>query len=176
METENTYQLAEAFLKAEVRYHLWNSNKRTLVSRVLSALAKQNDNLKLSVEINTDSEKEFVRIFLFAAQAVNSKTDFRRGGSLTYFLKYNGMVLPVITYPFVDNQVYQLDPIVIGNQSVEPEALTKETIWHHFDVFIKTIYEWEVGVTQPIGFKIVGVNTMITDERNLPPKRPFEKV
>lgn len=167
------YQLMNAFRKAEYRNALWMSDKKNYALRVLHALAKESDDLELSVEKNSDDESEFVRIALPNAQAVNSKKDSRRGGSLIYFLKYNGMVLPVITYPSVDNQVYKLEPKVIANKSIEPEELTKGTIWKHFEEFLKAIYDWETGSSQPVGFKFTPETTSLSDEKIPPPKTPL---
>jgi hypothetical protein len=156
--------LQDHFNKSKERLELWKNSAQLTIARVLRASINEIQEFKCSVNISQDDGQEFVNVTLANQASVNNPAQFRKGGMLTYLLTHRGKVLPVIVYPFVEGQVEQGKPLVIGNESIEPSAITKELIWQHFETFLDEMLKWETNASNPIGFKIESGNLLLTDE------------
>src|SRR5688572_33469727 len=157
--------LHENFDKSKERLELWNNSVKQNIARVLNATIKEIHGLKCGLIVSEASDEgEFVTITLLDQASVNNPKQFRKGGTLNYLLTHRGKVLSVITYPFVEGQVTQGVPFVIGNESIEPSAITKELLWQHFEFFLDAMLKWETNNSNPIGFKIENGTVLLSDE------------
>jgi hypothetical protein len=101
------------------------------------------------------------------------KTIVKTQGGLIYQQLFNGKVMVMIVYPYIDGYGEPRPPKNV--EILRPEELKQGFILRHFQEFIKEITEWEdydddrpnkpiLGYTQPIGFNTGSKEEIIVDE------------
>lgn len=158
--------LQKNFNESKERHSLWNEKVKDFIAIVLDMEVKGIPKFKCKINIS-DPGQEFVNIILEDQKAENNPNQFRKGGMLTYMLTHRAKVLPVIVYPFVEGQVSQVESVVIGNESIEPSAITENLIREHLEKFLDAMLKWETNNFAPIGFKLKDGDISFSDEKEI---------
>jgi hypothetical protein len=145
--------LQQEFRKVESRETLWNTTVMQLIKDQLEVFAKADHGLGCFVQASVIRGEAFVQLQLRNQATANNPDQHRRGGILSYNLKYNGKVLVIIAFPYIKGQVQQIPPITVGESSIEPEEINKELIWGHIDVFLEKMSHWQSGNLVSLGLK-----------------------
>ncbi|MBK8566421.1 MAG: hypothetical protein IPN76_24575 [Saprospiraceae bacterium] len=142
----------------------WKSDLKPMIVNLLQAMAKEVD-LKVKIEEKVQMENlEAVVMSLGTTKSgMFQKLEngiemplIRHGGSIIYQQLFNGKVIVMIQYPFIENYGQPRQPKTIA--IYRPEELKEPYFIRHFEEFVHEITAWEDfdddEPTKRIGFEM----------------------
>ena len=146
----------------------WKNNLKDFIVNQLRSIS-ESVGLKATVDIKTDLENLEAIVFSLGTvqsgmyQSVNDSIKrhmIKHNGSLIYQQLFNGKVVVIINYPFIENYGEPFPPKTIG--IYRPEELKEPFFVRHLEEFITEIYHWEdydderpgAEPNQKIGFRL----------------------
>lgn len=144
--------------------------KATLKDFIISHLEELSEEVKLDGKIEVKSQLENLDAVVFSLGDVQSgmyqevNSDIKRhlikhNGSLVYQQLFNGKVIVVINYPFIENYGQPHPPKTLA--IYRPEEIKEPFILRHMEEFVTEITAWEdydddkpSDKSQRIGFKL----------------------
>ena len=141
--------------------------KESLRDKIIEQLTKISQAIELEAEITTKSDFENLEAVVFSLGDVKSgmyqevSNDIKRhmikhNGSLVYQQLFNGKVMVVVNYPFIENYGKPHPPKTVA--IYRPDELKEPFFVRHLEVLITEITNWEDfdddEPNQRIGFKM----------------------
>lgn len=142
-------QYKEILTNTEKYRKTWKDELRDKIVHLLENVIKEAD-LNARVEVRTDLENlEAIVLSLGAAQSgmfrrVDNGVDIhliKHNGSLIYQQLFNGKIIVLIQYPFIENYGQPRQPKTIA--IYRPEELTEPFFIRHLEEFVHEITDWE---------------------------------
>ncbi len=153
----------------------WHDQLKNKISTTLEKMIKETD-LQAKVEVQDEIENlEVIMLSLGSddsgiAEKIpnsNSKRPFiKSNGSLIFQQLFNGKVMIMIAYPFIEGYGQPKPPRMV--EIVRPHELTEGYMIRYFSEFLQDVIEWEdydddvpekMGMSNPIGFKSQNIIT-----------------
>lgn len=146
--------------------------KEELKDKIVAQLKTISKEVALGAEIEVKSDLENLEAIVFSLGAVKSgmyqelndsikRHMIKHNGSLIYQQLFNGKIVVIINYPYIENYGQPTPPKTIG--IYRPEELKEPFFIRHLEEFITEIYHWEdydddevpgAERNQKIGFKL----------------------
>lgn len=152
----------------------WDEQLRKMIMDTLEYINKES-NLGASVELQDGIENLEVILFSLgqemsgiAEKLNNSNTTrpmIKHNGQLVYQQVFNGKIMVMIAYPFIEGYGQPKPPKMV--EILRPEEFKEPFILRHVEEFLKEVVEWEdydddiqdkMGIN-PIGFTTPGIIT-----------------
>lgn len=154
----------EVLTNTEAYRQKWHSELKPMIINLLQSMSKEVD-LKVKVEEKVQMENlEAVVMSIGATKSgMSQKLEngievplIRHGGSLIYQQLFNGKVIVLIQYPFIENYGQPRQPKTIA--IYRPEELKEPYFVRHFEEFVHELTAWEDydddEPTKKIGFEM----------------------
>jgi hypothetical protein len=151
--------------------------KESLHDKILEILKGMVDNCSLEATVETKSGMENLEAIVLSLgdvksgmwQEINSNIKrhlIKHNGSLIYQQLFNGKIIVLINYPFIENYGQPRPPKTIG--IYRPEELKEPFFVRHMEEFISDITNWEDydddEPSKRIGFDINFSNMNVAEE------------
>ncbi|MEM1124828.1 MAG: hypothetical protein AAGJ18_30600 [Bacteroidota bacterium] len=147
----------------------WKDELKEMIVNRLETISKE---VGLEAKIDTKSDLENLEAIVFSLGAVKSgmyqevndsikRHMIKQNGSLIYQQLFNGKIIVVINYPFIEGYGQPSPPKTIA--IYRPEELKEPFFIRHLEEFITEVYNWEdyddddkpsAERDQKIGFKL----------------------
>lgn len=146
----------------------WNETLKQMIVSTLENIIKET-NLKARLDVQDEIQNLEVLVFTLgqdvsgiAEKIPNSKANrpyIKNNGSLIYQQLFNGKIMIMIAYPFIEGYGQPKPPKML--EILRPEEFKEAYVIRHVEEFMKEIIDWEdydddiqekMGFT-PIGFK-----------------------
>ncbi len=142
----------------------WKSDLKPMIVNLLQAMAKEVDlKVKLEEKVQMENLEAVVMSLGTTKSGMFQKLEngiemplIRHGGSLIYQQLFNGKVIVMIQYPFIENYGQPRQPKTVA--IYRPEELKEPYFIRHFEEFVHEITSWEdfddEEPTKRIGFEM----------------------
>jgi len=128
---------------------VWDKSLKDFIIKQLETITKE---VELEVNIETKSELENLEAIVLSLGDVKSgmykkvndsikRHLIKHNGSLIYQQLFNGKVIVIINYPYIENYGQPHPPKTIA--IYRPEELKEPFFLRHLEEFLTAIYEWE---------------------------------
>jgi len=159
----------EVLANTRVYRQVW---KEELKDKIVEQLTTISKDVELDAKIEVKSDLENLEAIVFSLGAVKSgmyqevndsikRHMIKHNGSLIYQQLFNGKIIVIINYPFIENYGQQQPPKTVA--IYRPEELKEPFFVRHLEEFITEVYNWEdydddekpgAERDQKIGFKL----------------------
>lgn len=162
--------------------------QKGLKEMIINTLDFINDNTELGGKVIVRDQIENMEAVVLDLGRVHSgmreliqdsdikKTIVKTQGGLIYQQLFNGKVMVMIVYPYIDGYGEPRPPKNV--EILRPEELKQGFIIRHFQEFIKEITEWEdydddrpnkpiIGYTHPIGFNANKEEVVVDEDKGV---------
>lgn len=157
----------QALADIQVKRALWTSTTKSLIYAVLKKVKRVE---KLAWKVEKYEESNFLEAIslnfedmpsgIMIEVAIEGQPDktiqqeaTKYGGSLAFSQTYNGDILIIILYPYIDGEMAERVSSVL--ERVAPELINEKFVLEQVAFFLEQMTQWETSITKPhIGFKI----------------------